>query len=47
MNDKNFRSGQLQESTDILPSNQEIRELQEQMNDLQMEIDILKEMISV
>lgn len=47
MNDKNIASGERKEGTKGASSEQEIKQLKEQVNDLQMQIDILKETIHV
>ncbi len=49
MNNKNLRPGQLVEGSDTnsKPSNDDIEQLKAQMQDMQLEIDILKETINV
>lgn len=47
MNDKNIQPGTLKEGTPHTPQNQEIEQLRAQLQDMQLEIDILKETINV
>ena len=47
MNDKNIQPGKMKEGSQKISPDMEIRQLQEQVNELQMEFDILKETMNV